>query len=181
MTVILDPRPAPALSTAAFRDGMAALASAISIVTTDGPGGAHGFTASAVCSVSDTPPTVLVCINRTASAHPHIVRHGVLAINVLHAGQSALSDRFASRRYTMAERFAGATWRRGATGAPLLEGALASLDCRISDVRDVGTHAVVFAHVIAITHATEATLPALLWFRRGYGRASQDGEDAFRA
>ena len=170
MTVLLQTRPAPAVSAATFRDGMAALASAISIVTTDGEGGAHGLTASAVCSVSDTPATILVCINRTASAHPHIVRHGVMAINVLHAGQSGLSDRFASRDHTMAERFAGATWRRGRTGAPLLEGALANLDCRISEIRDVGTHAVVFAHVLDIAVAADARPAPLLWFNRAYAR-----------
>ncbi|MBL7235314.1 MULTISPECIES: flavin reductase family protein [Novacetimonas] len=172
MTVLLETRPAPVVSAATFRDGMAALASAISIVTTDGDGGAHGFTASAVCSVSDTPATVLVCINRTASAHAHIMRHGVLAINVLHAGQAGLSDRFASRAHTMAERFAGATWRRGRSGAPLLDGALANLDCRISDIRDVGTHTVVFAHVIDIALSAAAQPAPLLWFNRAYGRTA---------
>lgn len=153
-----------------FRNGMAALSSAVTVVTTDGPHGPHGFTASAVCSVSDTPPTLLVCINRSTSAHPYILEHGVLAINVLHAGQHGLSHTFSSRSRSMAERFAQGEWHAGLTGAPVLDDALVSFDCRIREIRDVGTHTVVIAHVVDVTMGNDASRPALVWFNRQYGQ-----------
>ncbi|AHI24073.1 flavin reductase [Komagataeibacter xylinus] len=155
-----------------FRNGMAALSGAVTVVTTDGPHGPHGFTASAVCSVSDTPPTLLVCINRTTSAHPHILEHGVLAINVLHEGQHGLSNIFSSRSRSMAERFAAGKWHAGLTGAPVLDDALVSFDCRIREIRDVGTHTVVIAHVVDVTVGHDDIRPALVWFNRQYGRIS---------
>lgn len=160
-----------AVPVADFRNGMAALASAVTIVTTDGPQGPHGFTASAVCSVSDTPPTLLVCINRTTSAHPHVLEHGVLAINVLHGGQQPLSDIFSSRSRPMAERFAAARWHRGRTGAPLLDGALVNFDCRVREIRDVGTHTVVIAHVVDVITGENDGQPGLVWFNRQYSHA----------
>ncbi len=71
---------------AAYREAMARLAGAVHLVTTDGPGGRAGFTATAVCSVSDAPPTLLVCINRDSSAYPAFDRNGRLCVNLLAAG-----------------------------------------------------------------------------------------------
>ncbi|MFW7267310.1 flavin reductase [Gluconacetobacter sp. Hr-1-5] len=150
-----------------FRDGMALLAGAVTIVTTDGENGRHGFTATAVCSVSDAPPTLLVCINRTTSAHPHVLDHGVLAVNVLGGAQQGLSSAFGSRSKTMEERFAGARWQRGVTGAPLLDGALATFECRVERVVEAGTHTVVFAQVLDVHLAGEQT-DGLVWFARRY-------------
>ncbi|GBQ22725.1 flavin mononucleotide reductase [Gluconacetobacter sacchari DSM 12717] len=150
-----------------FRDGMALLAGAVTIVTTDGGNGRHGFTATAVCSVSDMPPTLLVCINRATSAHPHVLDHGVLAVNVLAGAQQALSSAFGSRSKTMEERFAGGRWRRGVTGAPLLEGALACFECRVGRVVEAGTHTVVFAQVLDV-HLPGEGADGLVWFARRY-------------
>jgi flavin reductase len=66
-----------------FRNAMAQLGSAVSVITTDGPAGKFGFTASAVCSVTDQPPTLLVCMNRNSWAHAHFKQNGVLCVNVL--------------------------------------------------------------------------------------------------
>ncbi|WP_369346025.1 flavin reductase family protein [Asaia platycodi] len=93
----------PPLSKEIFRDAMARLASAVTIITTDGENGRHGFTASAVCSVSDDPATLLVCVNRTASSHAHLVRHGLLAINILAHEQER------SQRYSVAH---ATIWKR---------------------------------------------------------------------
>ncbi|GBQ44158.1 FMN reductase (NADH) RutF [Komagataeibacter europaeus] len=161
-----------AVSVDTFRNGMAALPGAVTVVTTDGPHGPHGFTASAVCSVSDTPPTLLVCINRTTSAHPYILKHGVLAINVLHEAQHELSNTFSSRSRSMAERFAAGKWHAGLTGAPVLDDALVSFDCRIREIRDVGTHTIVIAHVVDVTVGNDDVRPALVWFNRQYSRVT---------
>uniref|UniRef100_UPI001954C66C flavin reductase n=2 Tax=Enterobacteriaceae TaxID=543 RepID=UPI001954C66C len=71
--------------------GMARLGAAVNIITTDGPGGRAGFTASAVCSVTDTPPTLLVCINRAASVHQAFRLNQVLCVNTLGEADAPLS------------------------------------------------------------------------------------------
>ncbi len=98
-----------------YRDAMARLAAAVNIITTDGPSGRAGFTATAVCSVTDEPPTLLVCLNRSASAHPIVTANGQLCVNTLAGAQRDLSNLFGGKT-PMAERFAAAQWRTGGTG-----------------------------------------------------------------
>ncbi len=129
-------------------------ARAVNIITTDGPAGRAGFTASAVCSVTDTPPTLLVCLNRSASVWPVFSEHHTLCVNTTAAGQEALSTLFGGKT-AMDERFAAADWQTGATGCPRLEAALVSFDCRIDQRVSVGTHDILFCHVVAITRHPE--------------------------
>ena len=68
-----------------FRDAMSLLTTAVNVVTTKGSSGIHGFTASAVCSVTDTPPTLLVCMNQTSRSHAHFLENKTLSVNVLGA------------------------------------------------------------------------------------------------
>ncbi len=91
----------------AFRDAMSRLGAAVNIVTTDGPAGLAGFTASAVCSVTDSPPTLLVCLNRNASVWPVFQANGQLCVNTLAAGHEALSGLFGGKT-PMEARFAAA-------------------------------------------------------------------------
>jgi flavin reductase len=79
------------VSVGEFRNGMALLPGAVTVITTDGPEGPAGFTASAVCSVTDSPPTVLVCMNRSSFAHRFFAGNGVLCVNVLSAAQQDVS------------------------------------------------------------------------------------------
>lgn len=81
----------------AFRDAMSCLGAAVNIVTTDGPAGRAGFTASAVCSVTDEPPTLLVCLNRSASVWPIFSRNQALCVNTLAAGHEDLSNLFGGK------------------------------------------------------------------------------------
>ena len=78
-----------------FREAMARFGAAVSVVTTDGPAGRRGFTASAVCGVSDHPPTLLVCVNRQNDRHAALLANGVLCVNTLAAGQEDISALFA--------------------------------------------------------------------------------------
>ena len=78
----------------AFRDAMARLGAAVNVVTTDGPAGRYGFTASAVCSVTDDPPMLLVCVNRSNDSCGAAKANGVLCVNVLTHAQQALSPVF---------------------------------------------------------------------------------------
>ena len=151
----------------AYRDAMARLGAAVNIITTDGPGGKRGFTASAVCSVTDSPPTLLVCLNRSSDSNQALKDNGVACVNVLSAGQQHLSPVFAG----MGEgdydaRFAQAAWTRLANGTTALAGALVSFECRVAQAREVGTHTVFFCEVDAV-HAGDPG-PALLYFARGY-------------
>jgi flavin reductase len=147
-----------------YRDAMARFGAAVSVVTTDGPGGKRGFTASAVCSVTDDPPTLLVCVNRQNESHPALIANKVMAVNTLSADQQDLSNVFATGE--AAKRFASGHWTTLRTGAPVLHGCVVSFDCRVAQITDVGTHSVVFAKVEAIRYgATEA---GLIYFGRGY-------------
>ncbi|MEH3119967.1 MAG: pyrimidine utilization flavin reductase protein F [Methylorubrum populi] len=149
----------------AYRAAMSRLASAVHLITTDGPGGRAGFTASAVCSVSDAPPTLLVCVNRTASAYAALSRNDSLCVSTLGAGHEALASRFGGRT-PMDERFAAGTWRSLRNGAPALADALVSFDCRIVGRHAVGTHDVLYCAVEALAAMGEAD--ALLYSERRY-------------
>ena len=148
-----------------FRQAMSRLGAAVNIITTDGPGGRAGFTASAVCSVTDTPPTLLVCLNRNASVYPAVDANGVLCVNALGAGHQAMSNLFGGKT-PMDERFAASQWQTLVTGAPLLDHAAVSFDCRIASRSSVGTHEVLFCEVLAV-RVGEAS-HGLMYFDRNY-------------
>lgn len=150
-----------------FRDAMSRLGAAVNIITTAGPAGRAGFTASAVCSVTDDPAMLLVCINRSSRAYPYVIQNGVMCVNVLGGPHKPVSDSFAGfTTTTMDERFGTGSWTVLSTGAPVLEGASASVDCVIEDVVEKGTHSVLFGTVkaIALGHSESA----LIWWGRDY-------------
>ncbi|WP_439885234.1 NADH-dependent FMN reductase RutF [Pseudomonas syringae] len=161
----IRPAETTAVTQLQFRDAMSSLAAAVNVITTDGPHGRAGFTATAVCSVTDQPPTLLVCINRSASVYEAFVGNGTLCVNTLGHEQQALSNLFGGKN-SQAERFAGGQWLEGLTGAPLLDGAKLALDCRISQSVSVGTHDILFCEVQDIRH--ESKSDALVYFGRQY-------------
>ena len=148
-----------------YRDAMACLGAAVSIVTTDGAAGRAGFTASAICSVTDDPPTLLVCINRGSSAYAGVTTNKVVCINVLSARHEPLSRLFGGK-VPAEERFAAADWATLATGAPVLVDCAAAFDCRIVDVVNVGTHDVLFCRVVALLKS--GCTDNLIYFGRAY-------------
>ncbi len=151
-----------------FRDAMARLGAAVNVITTAGPAGRAGFTASAVCSVTDDPPTLLVCMNRNSSSAPVLKANGVLCVNTLSARQREVSTVFAGvTKCSLEERFAAGSWSELATGAPVLEGAVVAFDCRVADMVEKGTHTVIFADVLAIRHGSRGGA-GLIYFGRDY-------------
>lgn len=148
-----------------YREAMSRLGAAVNVITTDGPAGRAGFTASAVCSVTDAPPTLLVCLNRGASVHQTFERNRVLCVNVLAAAQDGLSNLFGGKT-PMEERFAAAAWSEGLSGSPMLDAALVSFDCRIRESNTVGTHDVLYCEVIAIRSGERGR--GLMYFERTY-------------
>ncbi|WP_138471478.1 flavin reductase [Poseidonocella sp. HB161398] len=156
----------PALVTReAFRDGMARLAGAVNIVTTDGPGGRAGFTATAVCSVTDDPPTLLVCLNRQSSAMPAFAANEAVCVNTVGPRHRDLAMTFGGRT-PMSERFAETGWHRGVSGAPVLEAAVVSFDCRVSHRHLCGTHEVIFCEVVGVV--SDPTEPGAAYFARKF-------------
>jgi len=149
-----------------FREGMSRLGAAVNLITTDGPAGQHGITASAVCSVTDNPPTLLVCINTRAFAHDKFVENGVLAVNVLAAEHQELSGIFA-RFVEGVDRFSFGDWEAGPTGAPMLTDANVAFDCRITGRQEEGTHSVFFCQVEKVRMSAKAR-HGLVWFSRDF-------------
>jgi flavin reductase len=151
----------------AYREAMARVGAAVNVITTDGPGGRRGFTASAVCSVTDTPPTLLVCLNRNSDSNVALKENMVLCVNTLTAAQQHLSPVFAGMTTdNYDERFAAAVWSVLETGVPVLDEALVSFDCRVSQVTEVGTHSVFFCEVLAVR--TVEIGEGLIYFSRNY-------------
>lgn len=153
----------------AYREAMARLGAAVNVITTDGPGGKAGFTASAVCSVTDTPPTLLVCANRSNDSYPAFKANSVLCVNTLTGAHEALSPIFAGLTEHPADRrFDAGAWGTLATGAPLLDGAAIAFDCRIDKIVEVGTHDVFFCIVEAVQVGPGREV--LIYYARGYHR-----------
>ena len=152
-----------------FREAMSRLGAAVHVVTTAGPAGKTGFTATAMCSVSDAPPTLLVCINRKSQNGPLMRENGVFCVNTLGADAEAVADMFAGRTGAQsAARFALGTWGTLSTGAPALDSAVVALDCRVIEIKAVASHYVIFGAVEAVRMGPVGT--ALVYHDRAYKR-----------
>lgn len=152
-----------------YRTAMRHLAGAVSILTVGEGESRTGLTASSLTSFSVDPPTLLICINRSSSARPELLRGGVFAVNVLRPEQQALAEQFAGLGGLHgAARFAGGHWTTLATGAPVLDDALASFDCRLEEVIERHSHMIVLGRVVA-TRLAEHAEPLLYW-SRGFRR-----------
>jgi flavin reductase len=163
----IGPIPVASCEPVHFREAMSRLGAAVHVVTTAGPGGRTGFTATAVCSVSDQPPTLLVCLNRKSQSAPVLAQNGVLCVNTLGAGDAAMADMFAGRTGAQAaERFNVGEWSTLATGAPVLTSAVVAFDCRIAEIKAVASHNVIFCAVEAVRLGPAST--ALVYHDRAY-------------
>ena len=154
-----------------FRNAMSFLTTAVNMIATDGQAGMHGFTASAVCSVTDTPPTLLVCMNQSSRSHAQFVENKVLSVNVLSTQHEQLSNAFASSKFTSEERFQFGEWGTLQTGSPVLQDALVSFDCAIQEIQNVGTHSIFLCRVLAIQHSEQEE--SLVYFNRAYYQVGQ--------
>jgi len=153
-----------------FKNAMSLLSSAVNIVTTASDSGRYGFTASAVCSVTDTPPTLLVCMNKASRSHEHFIENKILTVNVLSADHQHISNIFASKLETE-ERFKHGNWATLKTGSPVLKDALVSFDCQIEQIQEVGTHSIFMCRVVAIEQSQKEE--SLVYFNRAYHQVGQ--------
>jgi flavin reductase (NADH)/flavin reductase/chlorophenol-4-monooxygenase component 1 len=165
------------ISVPEFRDALARAVTAVTVVTTDGPGGMAGVTCSAVASVCDTPPTVLVCMNRRSYVNGVIKTNDVLCVNWLSAQQRNTSDLFAGvGAVPMKDRFEQGNWRTLSTGAPYSEDAMIALDCRVVSAMEVGTHSVFLARVLATKAHVEEHRAPLVYCKRSYGTTQPNAQ-----
>lgn len=162
-----DP-PAPPVAPASFRAIMARWATGVSVVTSRDRGADAGLTVNALLSVALEPPSVLVSLQRDVDTLPVLRRSGVFAVSLLAADQRSLSERFAQAVPSDA-KFRGVAVHRGTTGAPLLDGALAVLECRLVSATPAFDHVLVVGEVVRAEEGAD-TAP-LLFFRGRYAEA----------
>ena len=131
-----------------FRAVIGRFVTGVTVVTCDHEGRRYGTTASAVSSVSLSPPTVLVCMDRGSDTRSAVLATGVFALNILHEGQEDLALGFARK---IDSKFDGIEVVRGRSGAPLLPEALGHLECRLVDTLEAATHTILVARVEYLT------------------------------
>jgi len=158
------------ISAADFREALSRAVTPVTVVTTAGQAGMAGITCSAVSSVCDSPPTILVCINRKSYANNVIKTNGVLCVNWLSAAQTEIANLFAGvGAVPMQERFSYGSWQTLATGAPAAAAACVALDCEILSASEIGSHSVFLVRVLARTEP--AASEPLVYCRRAYATA----------
>lgn len=146
-----------------FRRALGHFAASVSVVTAKVPQrGPVGITVTAFTSLSLEPPLVLVCIDKRARIHDALERDGYYAVNILREDQEFISRRFASSE---PDQFREIGYREGASGAPLIGGAIAIAECRIVDLLPGGDHTI-FVGEVEATHVSEGK--PLVYFRGGY-------------
>ena len=146
---------------AEFRRCMRAVPGAVAVITCGEEGARTGLTATAVCSLTDAPPMLLICVNSSASAHPVIRATGRFAVNILADDHHGIAGRFGGRDGAEGEeRFVGARWLRRQAGAPVLAEARASFDCVLEAEYQHGSHSIFVGRVLAAA-SSESQSPLL--------------------
>jgi 4-nitrophenol 2-monooxygenase / 4-nitrocatechol 4-monooxygenase, reductase component len=148
-----------------FRNVIGHFASGVTVITTSADGRRHGTTASAVASLALEPPMLLVCMNRESATGLAMASTGAFAVNILGEEHGELAIRFARKG---SDKFEGVEIAEGACGQPLLAGAIAHLECRVTEQVAAGTHTVFIAEVEAATAQVGA--PPLAYYRGRFGR-----------
>lgn len=152
-----------------FRIGMRALAGAVNIISSTHAGQRFGMTATAVCSATAAPPTVLVCVNKLSATHTAIAKNKVFCVNVLRAEDWELSATF-SGTLSGEQRFLSRNWTKLVTGSPVLVDALVSFDCRVVKKLVHGTHTIYLGQVEQVLFGTKGK--PLLYSDGRYGKLS---------
>lgn len=165
--LISSEKPIVTVSPVEYRDAMSHFAGAVHIVTTNGTNKKRGVTISACCSLSDNPPTVLVCLMRQHEDNRFFIENEKFCVNTLGGQHKALSDIFAGRGgLTQQQRFAYANWQTLKTGSPVLTDALVALDCQLVGWHVHATHYVLIGEVVAVKK--HPGIDALMYLDRSY-------------
>jgi flavin reductase (DIM6/NTAB) family NADH-FMN oxidoreductase RutF len=157
----------------AYRTAMRHVAATVYAVTTGHGGGRYGILATAVSSLSFEPPSLLVCVNRSASLHAPLASAEVFCVNVLGLGNRDVAEHFMRPHPT--DRFAVGDWEE-AQGVPVLATAQSSLICRRAHCHEFGTHSIFIGELIAAKHRADAA--PLTYYDRHYIDISEAPERA---
>jgi len=155
----------PEIDPARLRTVFGHFATGVTVVTGVDAAGPVGVAVNSFTSVSLDPPLVAFCVLTTSSTWPRIRTAGRFAVNILSSDQEAVSRRFAS---AVEDRFEGIGWHPSASGAPVLEGALAWIDAAVEAEHEAGDHVLVVGRVSGLDVVGEGA--PLVFYRGGYGR-----------
>jgi flavin reductase (DIM6/NTAB) family NADH-FMN oxidoreductase RutF len=170
-----------------FKLAMRQFGATVTIVATAHEGRRGGLTATAVCSVTMAPPTLLVSVNRSASAYPLLVASRAFSVNVLAARQIEIARSFGAPTGDPATRFEYGAWTAGETGSPLLEDSVVALDCVVVKTIDIGTHSLFIGTPLDIIVNAPCAMLGYLdgqftsIERRNIGRKPRDTADTLRS
>ena len=152
-----------------FRNVFASVAGAVSVLTLGEGDKRTGLTATSVSAFSAEPPTVAILVNTSSSSWNAIQSEQRFCINILARDQEAVAHNFAGRGGLKGvERFAGAEWTTLQSGAPVLQGALANIDCLLDEAIVRHSHAIVLGRIVAL-RSNPAARPLLYWQRAFLG------------
>ncbi|RVL88339.1 flavin reductase [Sinorhizobium meliloti] len=137
----------PALLKAAMRT----VSGAVSVISAGLGPDRTGATVTSATALSVEPPTMIVNINRASSTFPIIRRHGHFCVNILASEHEAVANRFAGFGGTKGEaRYEGANWTTRLSGAPVLVGALAAIDCEVEEIIERHSHGIILGRVVEV-------------------------------
>ncbi len=150
-----------------LRQAMRFWVTGVTIVTATHQGVQHGMTVSSFTSISLTPAQVLISLAQNTRTHDLVFHSRSFGVSILSVNQQEISDRFAGRDVDESNRLAGLETFTLASGAPMITGALAHLDCRVVTTLDSGTQTIFFGEVLAARNIDEDGTP-LVYFNRDY-------------
>jgi flavin reductase (DIM6/NTAB) family NADH-FMN oxidoreductase RutF len=154
----------PGLDQARFREVLGHFATGITIVTAIDAGEPVGFSCQSFAALSLDPPMVILAPAKSSTSWPRIARAGAFCVNILEEHQEAECRAFA---LSGGDKFSGVDWTPGVTGAPLIDGSLAIVECRLGAIYEGGDHELVTGHVVTLGVGEGSPL---LFYRSGFGR-----------
>lgn len=149
-----------------FRDAMTCFASGVTAITAEEAGVSTGMIATSVCSVSMEPPTLLICVNKSASIHEVISRTRKFSVNLLATGHTGVVQRFMTSRG--GERFDWEAWNRDPSYPPTLAGSVVAFNCDLIATHEAYTHTIMIGQVQRVDVDRDNASQCLLWHRQGF-------------
>lgn len=141
----------PLIDPALLKSAMRTVSGAVSVISAGVGADRTGATVTSATALSVDPPTMIVNINRASSTFPIIQRYGHFCVNILESGHEGVANRFAGIGGTKGEaRYEGASWTTRLSGAPVLVGALSSIDCEVEEIIERHSHGIIIGRVVEV-------------------------------
>lgn len=150
----------PAFATDQFRAVCGSFVTGVTVVTASSADGSHGSTVNSFASLSVTPPRIIICLAKTTSTLRHVLASGRFSVNILSDEQESVARVFASRQ---ADKLSSVAWTTGMNGSPVLDDAMATLECSVVEAQEQETHILIVGQVTRAEHDSSAS--PLVFFR----------------